>query len=233
MSGAVEAAARAGSGGAAAGSLGPVVVKIGSSTLTTTESSIDYGYLASLADQVAAIKAQGYQPIIVTSARTAAADKVGLLGQGADDYLTKPFDLDELAARVAVQLRHRAQGHQGVAGARGASSVPGAASTVSGASAPLRCGRWMVDQAARTLSVDGGAVPLTRTEYAIAELLASHPGRVFTKQELFEHAWGEPYAAQESTVSAHVSNLRAKLKPTGTDGYVATVWGIGFKLDVG
>ena len=91
----------------------------------------------------------------------------------------------------------------------------------------------MVDQAARTLSVDGGAVPLTRTEYAIAELLASHPGRVFTKQELFEHAWGEPYAAQESTVSAHVSNLRAKLKPTGTDGYVATVWGIGFKLDIG
>lgn len=185
-------------------------------------------------DIVAAVRAADPAlPIIVTSARTAAADKVGLLGQGADDYLTKPFDLDELAARVAVQLRHRAQGHQGVAGARGASSVPGAASTVSGAGAPLRCGRWMVDQAARTLSVDGGAVPLTRTEYAIAELLASHPGRVFTKQELFEHAWGEPYAAQESTVSAHVSNLRAKLKPTGTDDYVATVWGIGFKLDVG
>lgn len=179
------------------------------------------------------IRAHVACPILFLTARIESADQIIGFQAGADDYILKPFDLDELAARVAVQLRHRAQGHQGVAGARGASSVPGAASTVSGAGAPLRCGRWMVDQAARTLSVDGGAVPLTRTEYAIAELLASHPGRVFTKQELFEHAWGEPYAAQESTVSAHVSNLRAKLKPTGTDGYVATVWGIGFKLDIG
>lgn len=159
-------------------------------------------------------------PIIVTSARTAPADKVSLLGLGADDYLAKPFDLDELAARVAVQLRHRRrQAAQDAAG--------------SGAGAALRCGRWTVDQAAHTLSVDGELVALTRTEYAIAELLASRPERVFTKQELFEHAWGEPYAAQESTVSAHISNLRSKLKPTGTDGYIATVWGIGFKLSPG
>ena len=95
MSGAVEAAAQAGSGGAAAGSLGPVVVKIGSSTLTTTESSIDYGYLASLADQVAAIKAQGYQPIIVTSAAIASGlERLGMA--------ERPSDMPSLQAAASV-----------------------------------------------------------------------------------------------------------------------------------
>ena len=84
----------------------------------------------------------------------------------------------------------------------------------------------------RTLTVDGAEVPLTRTEFNIVELLAAHPRKVYTKQELFELAWGEPFAADDSTVSVHVSNIRAKLKPTGTDGYVQTVWGLGFKLAV-
>lgn len=152
----------------------------------------------------------GALPIIVISAKAAPSDKVELLGLGADDYLAKPFDLDELAARVQVQLRHGAQ------------------RTAAGAT--LRHGRWELDAQARTLSVDGHAVPLTRTEFNIVEMLAENPRRVFTKQELFERAWGEPYIAQESTVAAHVSNLRAKLKPTGTDAYVQTVWGIGFRL---
>ena len=80
----------------------------------------------------------------------------------------------------------------------------------------LRVGAWTVDRAARTLAVDGADVPLTRTEFNIVELLALHPKKVYTKQELFELAWGEPYAAEDSTVSVHVSNIRAKLKPTGT-----------------
>lgn len=57
-----------------------------------------------------------------------------------------------------------------------------------------------------------------------------HPKRVFTKQELFEQAWGEPYAADDNTVNVHVSNIRSKLKASGTDGYLKTVWGMGFKL---
>ena len=96
----------------------------------------------------------------------------------------------------------------------------------------LCVGAWAIDRAARTLTVDGAEVPLTRTEFNIVELLAAHPRKVYTKQELFELAWGEPYAAEDSTVSVHVSNIRAKLKPTGTDGYVQTVWGLGFKLAV-
>ena len=121
----------------------------------------------------------------------------------------------ELLARIEVQLRHRA---------RVPAPQPGGD--------VLRVGAWTVDRAARTLAVDGADVPLTRTEFNIVELLALHPKKVYTKQELFELAWGEPYAAEDSTVSVHVSNIRAKLKPTGTDGYLCTVWGLGFKLAV-
>ncbi len=180
-------------------------------------------------DVVRLVRSRSEQlPILVVSARDAAADKVDLLRLGADDYLTKPFDLDELAARVLVQLRHGANACQ-----------PPTPSAAAGASLPnqleatiIHLGEWTIDPAARTFASAGAPITLTRTEFAIAELLASHPGRVFTKQALYEHAWGEPYAAQESTVSAHVSNLRAKLKPTGTDGYIQTVWGIGFRASV-
>lgn len=156
-------------------------------------------------------------PVIVISARQAATDKVELLRLGADDYLAKPFDLDELAARVEVQLRHR--------------SVPAA---TGGA---LRYQRWELDPEARTLSVapggegGGGAeVALTKIEFNILEALVRRPNKVFSKTELFELAWGEPFAGDDSTVAVHVSNIRAKLRATGTDGYLKTVWGMGFKL---
>lgn len=188
-------------------------------------------------------------PIIVVSARTAPADKVDLLRLGADDYLAKPFDLDELSARIDVQLRHRraqmevalkagaAAGASDVAlGAMDSLEALGTASTAGADEVErgrmLRVGRWQVDRAARTLEVDGQDVALTRTEFNILELLASHPKRVFTKQELFELVWGEPYATEDSTVNVHVSNLRHKLRPSGTDSYIQTVWGLGFKLSI-
>ena len=157
-------------------------------------------------------------PIVVISARTTPADRIGLLRLGADDYLTKPFDLDELAARVEVQLRHRGAGSLG----------PGAV---------LRHRRWSLDPEARTLVVapgdsgePGGEVALTKIEFSILELLVRRPNKVFSKSELFELAWGEPFAGDESTVAVHVSNIRAKLRATGTDDYLRTVWGMGFKL---
>lgn len=161
-------------------------------------------------------------PIIVISARTAAADKVDLLQLGADDYLTKPFDLDELTARVQVQLRRVAPASPGAATA--------AVSDSAASSASLSYRDWQLDPAARTFAIQEQTIALTRTEFAMLELLMAHPSRVFTKQELYEHAWNEPYAAQDGTVAAHISNLRAKLRPSGTDGYIETVWGIGFKL---
>lgn len=151
-------------------------------------------------------------PIIVVSARTAPADKIDLLGIGADDYLTKPFDLDELVARIAVQLRHR-----------GRAKAPGAGDT-------LRFRSWELDPASKTFTAAGTPIELTRIEFAIVELLMRHPRRVFSKQELFEGAWGEPYAADDNTLNVHISNIRTKLRASGTDGYLKTVWGMGFKL---
>ncbi len=157
-------------------------------------------------------------PIIVISAKDATADKVLLLGMGADDYLTKPFDLDELAARVEVQLR------------RSASVAHGAGEVREAARDAIEHGPLRVDPSARMVMVEGREVSLTKTEFDMLALLAASPGRVFTKRELYESAWGEPYAAQESTVAAHISNVRSKLKPYGADGLIQTVWGIGFKL---
>lgn len=153
-------------------------------------------------------------PIIVTSAKGRVSDRVELLRLGADDYLVKPFDLDELAARVEAQLRGRAL------------SVP-AESRV------LAAARWNLDPAARVFAIDGQPVELTNIEFNILELLMAHPDRVFTKAQLYEHCWGETYMGDENTVTAHVSKIRAKLKPSGTETYIRTVWGLGWKLQAG
>lgn len=153
-------------------------------------------------------------PVIVTSARSAVTDRVGLLRLGASDYLTKPFDLDELLARAEVQLRDRAR----------------AAGREERAVATLRFGHWELDPVARTFAVDGEALRLTRTEFDILAAMMRDPSRVFTRQALFELVRNEEALTEERTISTHVSNLRSKLRPTGTDSYIQTVWGIGFKL---
>ena len=166
-------------------------------------------------------------PVIIISARTAAADRIDLLKLGADDYLTKPFDLDELVARIEVQLRHRlrAERKDGERVARrngGEGAAP--------AACELRFRDWLLNRDTRTLRVAGEPVELTRIEFNILEIMMGHPRHVFTKAELFEAAWGEPYAADDNTLNVHISNIRGKLKASGTDGYVKTVWGMGFKL---
>lgn len=170
-------------------------------------------------------------PVIVISARITPADKAMLLRLGADDYLTKPFDLDELTARIEVQMRHRAS-RPDCPGAFGSGSgLPADEACDEPAHSPLLTFRtWELDPEGRSFRVNGAEVALTRTEFNILELLIRRPSKVFTKQELFELAWGEPYSVEDSTVNVHVSNLRRKLKPTGTDGYLQTVWGLGYKL---
>lgn len=148
-------------------------------------------------------------PVIVLSAKTELSDKVELLGLGADDYLTKPYQLEELWARILVQLRH-------------ASAAPGGAL--------LRYRDWALDLEEMTLTAAGQPVNLTAHEFRIVELLAGRPKRVFTKQQIYEAVWREEYAVEDKTITVHISNIRAKLRPTGTDSYIQTVWGIGFKL---
>lgn len=151
-------------------------------------------------------------PVIVLSAKAGLSDKVELLGLGADDYLTKPYQLEELWARILVQLRH-------------ASAAP--------AGEILRFRDWALNLDEMTLTAAGQAVNLTAHEFKIVELLARQPKRVFTKQQIYEAVWGDAYAVEDKTITVHVSNIRSKLRPSGTDSYIQTVWGIGFKLAEG
>lgn len=164
---------------------------------------------------LAAIRARGDVPVIVASAKSDVSQRVALLREGADDYLVKPFDLDELLARLEAVLRRK-----GVVFASG-----------SNAAAPVSAFReWRIDEQGRTFSAAGVSVNLTRTEFDILTAFVRHPKKVFTKRELFEIVRNEEALADERTISTHVSNIRRKLKESGTQDYIETVWGIGFKL---
>ena len=157
------------------------------------------------------VRASGRRlPTLIMSARDTPGDKVKLLSLGADDYLAKPFDLDELAARIAVQLRHAGE------------TSPDCSNLV--------LGRWTLSEAARSLCVDGVPVPLTKMEFDLVALMAKSPNRVFTRPELFEAVWWQRYGDDANTINVHISNIRSKLKDTGTEGYLDTVWGVGFRV---
>lgn len=158
---------------------------------------------------IAEIRRTSQTPIIVLSAKTELSDKVELLRSGADDYLTKPYQLEELWVRIQVQLRH-------------ASAAP--------TGEILRFRDWTLNLDEMTLTAAGRPVNLTAHEFKIVALLAGQPKRVFTKQQIYEAVWLEQYAVEDKTITVHISNIRSKLRPSGTEHYIQTVWGIGFKL---
>ena len=147
-------------------------------------------------------------PVIVVSARADTDSKTALLLGGAADYVTKPFVLRELLARVAVRLRE--------APAR--------------AGGPLAFGPLRLDSQARSVSIDGGDVRLTRTEYAILRLLMASPAQVVTKSRLLDEIGQDTPDCTESSLKTHVSNLRKKLRDAGAGDPIESVWGIGFKM---
>lgn len=148
-------------------------------------------------------------PVIIVSAKAETADKVDMLLSGAADYVTKPFDTQELLARIAVQLR--------------SPSFPGAAPTLEFAGISLSTDTHKV-------SVCGQPVRLTKTEYAILKLLISHPSQVITKTLLLERISEDTPDCMESSLRVHISNLRKKLRDAGGRDYIEAVWGIGFKM---
>ena len=150
-------------------------------------------------------------PVMVVSAKDSLDSKVELLTAGADDYLTKPFQIPELVARVGVQLR------------RSAGDAPES-------TRKLKYNGLTLDREAFATSVQGKEVELTRQEFKIMELLLSHPARVFSKQELYDYAWDDLYIGEDKTVNVHISNIRKKLKSVTDREYIETVWGIGYKL---
>ena len=147
-------------------------------------------------------------PVIVVSARADVDSKTALLLGGAADYVTKPFALRELLARVAVRLRE--------APAR--------------AGGPLAFGPLRLDSQARSVSIDGGDVRLTRTEYAILRLLMANPAQVVTKSRLLDEIGQDTPDCTESSLKTNVSNLRKKLRDAGAGDPIESVWGIGFKM---
>ncbi len=145
-------------------------------------------------------------PILFLTAKVAEEDAVVGLGVGADDYVRKPFAAAELRAKVAAHLRREQRGHTHA----------------------LSFGRVRIDLEARELSVDGDRVVLTPSEYEICEYLARRRGQVFSRSQIREAVLGWESSADETTISAHVSNARSKLRDRGVDP-IETVWGMGYK----
>ncbi len=148
-------------------------------------------------------------PVIVLSAKAQVEDKVSLLLGGAADYMTKPFALSELLARIAVQLRtSRGGGEWDV----------------------LTFDNLRMDTNLHQVTVNGSPVHLTKTEYAVLKLLLLNPGRVHTKSQILDGISEDTPDCVESSLKVHMSNLRRKLREQGGREYIESVWGIGFKM---
>ena len=157
-------------------------------------------------------------PIILLTAKSETEDKVLGLNVGADDYITKPFVPVEVLARVRSQLRRYAQ-----LGAR-----PAAAQN------ELTIGGITLDDRTKSVLVEGEAVALTPTEYAILHLLMKNPGKVFSTKTLYESVWQEAALGSEGAVAVHIRHLREKIEINPSEPrYLKVVWGQGYKMEGG
>lgn len=151
-------------------------------------------------------------PVIGISAKDDTASKVNLLKSGADDYITKPFDNDELLARIEVVLRRTYESDKS-------------------AERILHFGDLSLDIKTMTVLLKDTPVGLTKNEFAILQLLMEHPKQVFTKDMIYEQLWGETLDGTENALNVHISNIRKKLSAVDSEkAYIKTVWGIGFKM---
>ncbi len=150
-------------------------------------------------------------PVIVISAKDMIGLKIDLLKMGADDYITKPFDLGEVVARVYANLRR--------------SRIKTQTEKV------LRYKDMAVDIDSKRVIVNNTELDLTAKEYGIMELLIRNRDRVFTKANLYETIWQDAYLGDDNAVKTHISNLRSKLKTANSQqDYIETVWGLGYRL---
>lgn len=150
-------------------------------------------------------------PVIIISAKDMIGTKIDLLKLGADDYITKPFDLGEVVARVESNLRRSNKQIQ--------------------IDKPLQYKDMELDQNTKRVIVNNLELELTAKEYMILELLIKNKGKVFTKANLYESIWEDEYLGDDNAVKTHISNLRNKLKKASPDNeYIETVWGLGYRL---
>lgn len=157
--------------------------------------------------------------VVVASARDGVKDRVSLLRMGADDYVGKPFDTEELLARLEAVLRR-----MGSYGGRGmAEGTPSRA---------LEYKDICMYQDGFQVLVNGQEVTLTKREFLILQLLMGSPNKVFTKSNIYESVWNEEFLGEDNAVNVHISNIRQKLsKAHPGENYIRTVWGIGFKME--
>ena len=164
------------------------------------------------------IRTKSNIPIIMLSAKSTDLDKIVGLTGGADDYVTKPFNPLELTARVKSQLRRYTQLN------------PNAANPLVSSEITIR--DLTINKDNHRVMVDGEEIKLTPIEFEILFLLASHPGKVFSTDEIFEKVWDEKVYEANNTVMVHIRRLRGKLREdTRENKIISTVWGVGYKIE--
>jgi DNA-binding response OmpR family regulator len=157
-----------------------------------------------------------YVPILMLTARSSETDRVVGLEMGADDYVTKPFSIRELLARVKAIFRRAEQ-----FGRDGAGSVAGR----------IEVGGLVIDPERRAVMLNGAPVDLTAKEFDLLLYFAAHPGRVFTRSHLLDAVWGYGHDGYEHTVNSHINRLRAKIEQDPAHPrYVLTSWGVGYRF---
>ncbi|CEK33838.1 DNA-binding response regulator [[Clostridium] sordellii] len=154
-------------------------------------------------------------PIIVISAKTSLQDKVNVLNIGADDYIIKPFELEEVIARVNSLLRRYKKYEI---------NTP--------SNEVYKFKNIMIEEETRKVKVKEKEIHLTGYEFDILSILIKHPNRVYSRESLYEQVWKNGYYGEDNSVNVHISNIRKKIKSVAEDeDYIKTVWGIGFKLN--
>lgn len=163
-------------------------------------------------DVLTELRKREHMPVIVLSAKIEKASKLALLAQGADDYMTKPFDIDELLARVAAQLRRFT------------------AYTDNESAKTLHFLDIAMNLEMHEVTAGGSFIPLTQREFEILELFLRHPRKVYSRMNIYESIWNAEFLGDEKTINVHVGNLRAKLNAASSHKHIKTIWGVGFRL---
>lgn len=159
-----------------------------------------------------------HTPILMLTARSQELDRVLGLELGADDYLTKPFSIRELLARIKALLRRSTINNQ-------------MANNDKEVSEPLLFGELKIDPSKRKVTLKGEKIHVTAKELELLQLMAQHPGHTFTRQELLDKVWGYQFEGYEHTVNSHINRLRTKIEEDPSQPvYLKTVWGIGYRF---
>jgi two-component system, OmpR family, KDP operon response regulator KdpE len=165
-------------------------------------------------DVISSLREWTKVPIIVLSVRSDESDKIAALDRGANDYVTKPFSMGELLARMRACLRQKAEDS-------------------SEAGAVITAGDVIIDLVKRLVTVGGKAVRLSRKEYDLLRILAQHPGKVITHQQLLQEVWGQGYVEETQYLRVYVGQLRQKLEQDpAAPRYLLTEPGVGYRLQV-